>query len=242
MTKPKSGKEAREERESLLVLQHKYDNRITITKMGKIAFDRGDYGTALQKFIEYMDIISTFKGGKDLYELKPSHFDPNKEITEMLMVSHIYFELARIYDAVPKYSEESKKCLKQFVTFSANQPYQVVNSELIRKHLRKSAFKNHLAFREAYEQIYVQSKKCYIVTFCYGDQHPQTLLYREFKDVLLNSSLGHEMVRLYYKFSSDIVPRWENNHTMRAFGKYLIRPGLYLFSKTLIPLILKRCK
>src|SRR5690606_25866367 len=125
---------------------------------------------------------------------------------------------------------------------SANQPYQVVNSELIRKHLRKSAFKNPLSFREAYEQIYVQSKKCYIVTFCYGDQHPQTLLYRELKDILLGSSLGQELVRCYYKASSDIVPKWENHRSMKCIGKYLIRPILYLFAKTLIPLILKRCK
>lgn len=238
----KSGKEAREERERLLVLQHKYDNRITITKIGKNAFDRGDYATALQKFTEYMDIISSFKGAKDLYDLKPSHFKPDREVTEMLMVSHIFFELARIYDAIPKYSEESKKCLKQFVNFSANQPYQVVNSELIRKHLRKSVFKNPLAFRESYEQIYVQSKKCYIVTFCYGDQHPQTQLYRQLKEILLSSSAGQELVRIYYKMSSDTVARWEKSTVMKMVGRYLFRPILFLFSKTLLPLILKRCK
>lgn len=241
MTTPKSGKEAREERERLIILQHKYDNRITITKMGKQAFDRGDYSTALQRYTEYMEIISSFKGAKDFYSLKTSHFNANREITEMLLVSHIYFELARIYDAVPKFSEDSKKCLDQFVAFTANQPYQVVNSELIRKHLRKTGFKNPAVFRAAYDQIYVQSKKCYIVTFCYGDLHPQTQLYRELKDKMLDYPLGRELVRIYYKHSSTIVPQWENNFLMIGLGKYFIRPILLLFSKTLVPLIIKKC-
>lgn len=236
---PKSGREAREEREKMLILKHKFENRITITKIGKEALDNGDYATALQRFVEYMTVMSDVKKTKDLYGLKPGHFDPNKDVTEMLMISHIFFEMARIYDAVPKFQEDSKKCLEQFVTFSANQPYQVVNSELIRKHLKKSVFKNADLFRASYEQIYVQSKKCYVVTFCYGTNHDITNQYRELKNVLLDSSFGRELVRIYYTHSSEIVPKWEKSKLMRAFAGIVIKPMLLLFSKTLLRLIIK---
>lgn len=241
MATSKSGREAREEREKMLILKHKYENRITIAKFGKEALDAGDYASALQKFSEYMQTMADIKKVKDFYSLKPGHFDPKKDITEMLMMSHVFFEMARIYDAVPKYQEDSKKCLDQFVAFSANQPYQVVNSELIRKHLKKSGLKKHDVFRAAHEQIYVQSKKCYVVTFCYGNDHKITQDFRAFKDWLLESNSGQELVRLYYKHSSVIVPQWSNSRTMHLFARIFIRPVLVLFSKTILKLILKRC-
>lgn len=240
MTQPKlSGKQAREEREKMLILKHKYENRITIAKFGKESLDTGDYAGAIAKFTEYMQIQADIHKTKDFYALKPSHFNANKEITEMLMISHIYFEMARIYDAVPKFAEDSKKCLDQFVLFSANQPYQVVNSEMIRKYLKKSNFKHPDAFRNAYQQIYVQSKKCYVVTFCYGNDHEITHHYREFKDWLLESNPGQELVRIYYKYSSVAVEKWQNNRLMITAAKYIIRPMLVLFSKTLLKLIIK---
>lgn len=235
----KTGKESREERERLIILKHKFENRITVTKFGKEALDAGDYTTALQRFVEYMQTMAEVKNVKDFYELKPHHFDPKKDVTEMLMMSHVFFEMGRIYDAVPRFSNESKKCLEQFVAFSANQPYQVVNSEMIRKYLKKAQFKNHEAFRDAYTQIYVQSKKCYVVTFCYGDSHPVTNEFREFKDWLLGYEAGREIVRLYYVYSSTLVPRFENYGSVHLISKITVKPALLFLSKTLLRFIIK---
>lgn len=237
----KSSKEARLERERLIIFKHKFENRITIAKFGKQALDAGDYGTAIQRFVEYMEIMAEFKKTKDFFSLKVSQFDSKSELTEMLMMSHIYFEMARVYDAVPKFQEESKRCLDQFVAFSTNQPYQVVNSELIRKHMKKSAFKKPEVFLNAHRQIYVQSKKCYVVTFCYGNDHQMTHEYRLFKDWLLDYSLGQELVRIYYKYSSVMVGNWEKRPSMHLASKILVRPLLVLFSKTILPLILPKC-
>lgn len=238
-TAPKNSKAARAEREKRIVLQHKMETRITTTRFGKEALDTGDYGLAIKRFTEYLSTIAESRKVPDIYAIKIHHFNPNKELTEMLMISHIYFEMARIYDASPKFVTEVEKCLEQFVHFSANQPYQVVNSELVRKYLKKSIFKNPVLFRNAYQQIYVQSKKCYVVTFCYGEEHQVTKDYQELKDRLLESKTGQEIVRIYYNFSSDIVPRWENSVFMKLVGAYLIAPALLLFSKTLLRFIIK---
>lgn len=237
----KSTKELREEREKLLIFKHKFENRISIARFGKECLDAGDYGNAIHRFAEYMEIMAEYKQTKDFYSLRPGQFDPKTELTEMLMMSHIFFEMARVYDAVPKFQTESKRCLDQFVAFSSNQPYQVVNSELIRKHLKKSVFKQPELFREAHRQIYVQSKKCYVVTFCYGTDHPLTQEYRQFKDWLLDYPLGRELVRIYYQHSSVMVAKWENNPLLRFLSKILVRPLLVLFSKTILPLILPKC-
>lgn len=233
-----SGRAAREERERLLLLKHKYENRITTIRFGKECLDAGDYGGAIHRFTEYMSTVAEIKGIKDMYHLKVAHFDSRKDLTELLMISHVFFEMARVYDAVPKFHDDARRCLEQFVHFSVNQPYQVVNSELVRKHLKKSVFKNSEAFRNAYLQIYVQSKKCYVVTFCYGDAHPVTHSYRELKDWLLNYGWGQTLVRHYYLTSSVVVPRYEHSVVMKLLGRVIIKPMLLLFSKTVLPRII----
>jgi len=235
----KSSKIAREDREKLIKLQHKYENRITIAKHGKESLDAGDYTTALKRFTEYLLILAEVKKVREPYELKVQHFDPKTDLTEMMMVSHIFFEMARLYDAVPKFHADAQKCLNVFVHFSANQPYQVVNSELIRKSIKRTAYKNPEDFRTAYQQIFVQSKKCYIVTFCYGDQHPITTQFREFKDWLLEHSWGHKLIEQYYKYSSVSVAKYSDNFLFQSVSHFFVKPLLLLLSKIILPAILK---
>jgi hypothetical protein len=236
----KSGKASRDERERINKLRHKFQNRISVAKYGKQSLDARDYGTAVRKFVDYLSTLAEVKGIQDIYQLNISMFDPKKDLTELLMISHIFFEMARLYDAVPKFQGDAGKCLDQFVHFSANQPYQVVNSEMVRKYLKKAAFKNPDMFRAAYQQIYVQSKKCYIVTFCFGEQHSVTRDCRIFKDWLLDFRIGQELVRIYYCYSSEMVTKHQNNPILRAGAKLIIRPALHLFSKTILPTIIKQ--
>lgn len=237
----KNTKANRDERERILRLKHKYENRITVARYGKESLDAGDYGNALKKFMDYLHIMAEIKEIRDAYDLRIHMFDPKREVTEMLMISHIFFEMARMYDAVPKFQPDVVKCLDQFVHFTANQPYQVVNSEMVRKYLKKSNFKNPDTFRNAYQQIYVQSKKCYVVTFCYGNDHLITKQCREFKDWLLDYSWGQQIVRHYYRISSEAVPKCEKNFWLRHSTRLIAKPALLLFSKFILPVILKRC-
>lgn len=236
----KTGRTAREEREKRLLLKHKFENRITVARFGNESREIKDFAGAIRKFTDYLQVMAEVKGVDNIYGIKPQHFDPKKDVTELLMISHIYFEMAKMYDAVPKFHDESRRCLEQFVLFSVNQPFQVINSELMRKHLKKTLFKNPEDFRNAYIQIFVQSKKCYVVTFCLGTHHPVTQDFRAVKDILLDYRLGQELVRIYYKYSSDAVSRWEGRALPHSLGKWLIRPLLVLFSKTLLRTILRR--
>lgn len=234
-----AARKEREEYQKAALLKAKFETRITIAKCGKVCIDAGDYSGALKKFTEYLQIMMEVKKCKDIYSLRVQHFDPKKDLTEMLMISHIYFEMARIYDTAPQFMEDSKKCLDQFVSFSANQPYQVINSEMIRKKLKKLQLRNGDNFRNAYQQIFVQSKKCYVVTYCYGNDHDLTLKYRAFKDILLKTAPGREFVRNYYLFSSDFVEKFGDSNFAKFSAKFFVKPALRLFAKTILPIILK---
>lgn len=241
MAMTKSGKDAREEREKALILKHKFENRITMVKFAKESMSVGDYGNALKKYTDYLTTMAEVNKCHDFYALSVNHFNPKKDVTEMLMISHVFFEMARMYDAVPKYHNECKRCLEQFVHFSVNQPYQVVNSELVRKYLKNGSLKNAEVFRQHYQQIFVQSKKCYVVTFCFGDSHVVTEEYRDFKNWLLGHRKGQELVRLYYLFSSQMVEQFGENSFFIKMNHFTVRPLLLIFSKTLLRLIIKKC-
>ena len=233
------GKAAREEREKKILLQHKFENRITIAKFGKESFDAGDYGNAVKKYTEYLEIQAEVLECKDIFSLSVDKFEPKSSLTEMLMISHIYFELARIYDSSEKFHEEAKRCLDRFVHFSANQPYQVVNSELIRKYVKKSHLKLLPEFQNAYHQIYIQSKKCFVVTHCYGETHSITQDFRSFKDWMLEYSWGHQFVQNYYSYSPRLIDWCHNHPKASAILLIPVRFTLRTVAKFVLPHILK---
>src|SRR5690606_19530166 len=106
-------------------------------------------------------------------------------------------------------------------------------------YLKSSHLKDYNQLHELYQQIALQSKKCYIVTYALGTDHPVTHHYRDLKDWLLQYSWGQQLVRIYYTHSSVLVERWSENSSMHLVGKYLLAPLLTLFSKTILRRIIK---
>lgn len=236
----KKVRDSLKEREHIAILKHKYDTRITNVKHGKHAFSKGDFLTAIRRYTEYLEVVAEVNKVPSIYELHPGHFDKNKDITEMLMISNLYFELAKVYDATGKFQDELTKCLDQFVLFSANQPFQVVNSEMCRKHLRKFKFKNHDLFFKSYQQIFVKSRKCYVATHCFGEEHTHTENLRRFRGLLIQNYWGRAFVRSYYLYSPTFVRLLDSHPLFARFLNLPLRLGLSLFSRFVHRHILNR--
>jgi hypothetical protein len=218
------------DRERKLLLKHKFETRITSVKQGKQAFEARDFVTAIRRYTEYLETIAEINKLSGIYDVKPEHFHKTKDLTELMMLSHLYYELAKVYDATEKFEEDVVKCLDQFVIFSVNQPFQVVNSEMARKHLNKFKFKNHAVFQAAYLQIFVKSRKCYVATMCYGETHPTTEHLRLFKLWLMTVPGGQAFVSSYYRYSEPLV-RWLATHPRcAAMFNRAMRPCLQWFS------------
>ncbi len=236
----KKVRDSLKEREHIAILKHRYDTRITNVKIGKHAFSKGDFLTAIRKYTEYLEVVAEVNKIPGIYELHPGHFDKNKDLTEMLMISNLYFELAKVYDATGKFQDDLSKCLDQFVLFSANQPFQVVNSEMCRKHLRKFKFKNHDLFFKAYQQIFVKSRKCYVATHCFGEDHTHTNNLRTFRDIIIEYSIGRGLVRGYYQHSPKFVRFLDNHPRLSRLINPTLRFGLSRFSSLLESHILSK--
>jgi hypothetical protein len=228
-----SEKKDKEQQRRKLALQKKYVLRITIARQGREAFSQRDYVTAASKYNEYLRILSELNDQEDIFRLSPSMFDEKAEITEMLLISHIYWELSRINEMTPKLQAAYQMCLSQFVKFTVNQPYQVLNAEMLRKYIKKNKNNSNQIelLNSAYQQIFVESKKCFVSTLCYGSHHPITMDLRKFKSSLLKTTFGQKLVEVYYRLSSKFVAFLEEHEILRKVFIFITRPLLAVLAK-----------
>jgi hypothetical protein len=223
----------KEQQRRKLALQKRYVLRITIARQGREAFSQRDFVTAAGKYNEYLRILSEMNEQEDIFKLSPTMFDDKSEITEMLLISHIFWELGRINEMTPKLQAAYQMCLNQFVKFTINQPYQVLNAEMLRKYIKKNKTTSNQIelLNAAYQQIFVESQKCFVSTLCYGSQHPITRDLREYKTILLRTNFGRKLVELYYRVSSRLVAFLEKHKSLRKVFITLARPILTILAK-----------
>jgi hypothetical protein len=207
-------------------LMQKYQTRITIARNGHNLFQSGDYLNAIKKYNEYLNILAELND-RDIFNLTPELFAGKSQVTELLLISHVYWDMAKIYEKSDKLQDSFYKCIDQFVIFTVNQPYQVLNAEMLRKYLKMNKnSKYHDALKRAHQKIYIESKKCYIATFCFGDNHEVTNDLRLFKNEIANYRFGIFFIRTYYKFSEFLIPyvyRWPKiKYLLNATTPFLI--------------------
>ena len=220
--------EIQEEKRRHLALQQKFGTRITTVRKAREAFATKDYITAAKLYHEYLSVLAQIKEVEDIYKLAPNLFDKDSDITEMLLISHVYWDLARINEKAPKLQSAFQLSLNQFVKFTINQPYQVLNSEMLRRYIKK--FKNtgpqRGSLNKAYDQIFIQSKKCYIATMCLGEDDLDTSFLRSYKKVLLQKKWGQYFVSTYYKYSSSFVTYLETSPKLKTVSIFIFKPML----------------
>lgn len=222
MTKQEDPKERQARLRSI---EKRWQQRFSIVKLGKEAFSSGDYATTIKRYNEFLKILADLHE-TDIMSLTPDMFDEETGVSEMLLVSQVYFELARVYDLSPQMEEHLDNCLKQFVLFTVNRKYQVVNAEMLRKLLKSKKFKNKERFEAAYKQILVESKRCFVATYAFDEDHTVTASLRNFKaEKLSKSKLGLWCIQMYYRISPILISTLEKN----KFLEKLCLPYLRLF-------------
>lgn len=227
--------EDQEERRRDLELTAKYNQRITIAKVARNAFTAKNYTLAIKHYTEYLTILAHSKEIEDIFTLSPSDFDEKTPVSELLLISHVYWDLARMYASSANYLEYQQKSLAQFVKFTANQPYQVLNSEMVRKFIKKrTRAKDSLEYLEIlsgiHSQIFTESNSCFIASYAFGYEHKTTYTLRQFKAELLDWPFGVTLVRIYYKYSPALIDYIVHKRSLNYFTRLTIVPILRIFA------------
>lgn len=175
--------------------------RIEIARMGIAAYKNRQMGEAVRHYFSYLRILEQVKKSLE-GQLHPSMFDRNTEMSELLMVSGIYWDLAKLFDKTKtqdKYREFAKY-LEKYILFSKGMPYQALCAEAIRKYLKLEKAIHKDAFRNAYKLLGGKTK-CFVATSLMDVTFPSTHSeLRRFRDqVLKKNTSGRKFVAWYYR-------------------------------------------
>lgn len=190
---------------------------------------KGDIPKAVKFYREYLQSLATFYGATEK-SLQPKHFDDNPHsLTEMLLVSHVYWDLARCFDLTNQHRAESQKYLDQFVLFSSGYKYQHVNAQMVKKFIRRRKAHNLASFEEAYNKIYVKPKGCYVASLCFDTDHPLVNDLRTFRGIISKYDMGKSFIDQYYRFSPTLVDYLNHRPLLRTLFTFTTRPLLRTF-------------
>ncbi len=184
------------EKERLLAL---FNRRMSLARDGALKFKEGKMKEALSSYYQYLDILEKTKEVKS-GGLEPRLFDQKKDIAELLLLTGVFWDLAKILDRVRTSDKEKLSLyLDRFVLFSKGMPYQHVSSELVRKYLVNGIPRHRKEFKNAHVRL--GGSKCFVVTAVEDLCLPTTLpKLREFRDRrLLAHVAGKTLVWVYYQ-------------------------------------------
>lgn len=208
-----------------------YKDRLKVLRHAQEYSQSGEIPKAVEKYTHYLAILATYYKTEEA-RLTPKLFDQDKDLTEMLLISNVYWDLAKAYDRSPRLQKECVRCLSQFVTFSLGYKYQHVNAQMLKKFLRSKKAHNKKAFQQALDRLNVESKACYVATHAYPNNEYDILtILRKFKLDLLRFKLGKEFVTHYYCYSPLLIKHLSSNKFIDTIvNKVILKPLIFVFS------------
>jgi hypothetical protein len=203
------------------------NQRVNLARTGIQAFHRRDQRTAIKCFLTYLKILEDWKGVEH-GGLTPQHFDLSKDVTELLMISGVYWDLCKIYDRVAVENQEFHDFMRKYIQFSKGMPFQSVCAESLRKYVSKQRPKHLNEFKAAYKIL--GTTRCFIATSLVDVMSPETLFpLRSFRDrVLKQTQWGRIFIMWYYGHGPlladqvDRLPRWLRKTIARCLDAFAI--------------------
>ena len=217
--------------------------RLALARSGVQAYQRHDLGTAVKSFITYLRILEDAKG-VDHGGLTPQHFDSSKDLSELVMISGVYWDLVKIYDGIKVDNQDFKVFMRKYIQFTKGMPFQAVCSETLRKFISSGKAKHLGEFKAAYKIL--EPSRCFVVTSLVDVIDPQALIdLRGFRDqVLVRSVTGRALTAWYYRKGPALATRVdqlpEGLRRALAVGLTLLGAGLRFAYRIRVPIRLGR--
>jgi hypothetical protein len=198
--------------------------RVEIAKEGIRLSQAGRTVESVRKYQQYILILEMWKKcGRDGLSL--DLFDKTKDLYEIVLLSGIYWDMAKLYDRAKRADQKTELLayLQKYIQFSKGMPFQALSGEALRKYLGSGKCKHRTEFKTAYTTL--TGEKCFIATSLLDVTNPMTIVrLRNFRDgTLRRTSFGRRMVALYYRHSPRAVHLVDRapDFARRSFGRLL---------------------
>ena len=221
------------EKQKELQKKEAYNRRLVITKQAYAALAQGKTNEAVGLYERYLSILNTrFKTSTE--NLHPHLFDAKTEQSELLLMTAVFWDLARTLDKMDGKDKLFKLYLKKYVEFSIGTRHMILSSETLRKYISSDKVKHKADFENAYNALKSKLPKCFIAGVIYGPESQEVAILQNYRDsVLVNSVIGKNFIRFYYKTSPTIA-------VQLAKKPYLQKIGAALLNKIALPLVKKK--
>jgi hypothetical protein len=175
--------------------------RIQLAQAGVHAFETGRIPEAVKNFHSYLRILEDWKGVPE-GKLTPSNFDVKADVSELLLISGVYWDLTKLYDRTksPDKQRDFMHYLEKYILFSKGMPFSGICLETMRKYISNNTPIHVTEFKTAYTQM-GGDNTCFVATSLMDQCDERTLpRLRAFRDVTLSRSrAGRAFTQWYYR-------------------------------------------
>ncbi len=207
-----------------------YRERLKLLKKGQEYSAADEIPKSVEFYSQYLNALACYFRVEE-QELNPKLFDPETDLAELFLLSHVYWDLAKAYDRSPNLHRESIRCLEQFVKFTSGYKYQYANARTMKTFIRKRLAHNPKAFKDAFERIQLESTGCFISSDLFGPEHEITNGLREFKTIMIKRKLGVYLTEFYYQKACPLYFKLNKSLLFQRTFKPLLKLSLACLSK-----------
>lgn len=210
-----------------------WKNRVHLIKNARNLMSQKAYAEAAvqyEKYLRVLEVVYTLKKG----ELSPAVFNNSTRSKELTVVASVYWDLVRIYDTNPRYSDRMQVAaqkLSQFLPFSTIYPDILKKAELFAR-----SAKNQNVIKSFLRQTKSRRGPCFVADAAFADDPyaVELQLLRRFRDEKLRTSWwGRQLVSLYYRLSPPFA-RWIGRSQRKsALIRWTLTKITYLVKKNL---------
>jgi hypothetical protein len=174
--------------------------RLEHARAGISAYQKRRLSEAVKHFKNYIHVLEELNrlppGG-----LLPTHFDLKKDLSELLMISGVYWDLVKLYDRTRSKEryQEFAGYLEKYVVFSKGMPFQHLCAEALRKYIVSEKPIHRDEFKNAYRAL--STYKCFVASALVDVTDEQTIpRLRDFRDQwLVRFYFGRLFIEAYYE-------------------------------------------
>ena len=211
------------------VIINLYQKRFKQLHIGQECYKKGDFAKTIEHYSNYLSILAQFFDTEES-KLKPEFFNQKKDLGELLLLSNVYWNLAKIYDKNPKFQHQSVRCLEQFLKFTKGYKHQHSNARMLRNYINSNRPKNKKNFKQIYEKMEMGSRSCFIATYCFGYDATVTRQLRMLKEDISGNFLGDVGIEFYYKHAPGFISFFERHEKIKRFALPPIKNFLSLIA------------
>lgn len=183
-----------------------YEKRLDFARRGFKLYRDHHVLEAVQAYHTYIKILEEWKqvpeGG-----LRPDHFNLEKDKSELLLLTGIYWDLVKVYDRSkgPQATKDFKRYLEQYIIFSRGTQHGGLALETIRKYMISNKPRHKVEFKNAFKRL--GGTDCFVVTSLLDHIEPTTLdVMRNYRDETLSQYwMGRVFIRVYYRIGPTVA-------------------------------------